>query len=171
MSTEDERPVTPGNGAGRGEKVFSLEKIYVKDLSFEVPHAPEVFDEDQLETKVDMNLQNSHRRLGENKYEIVLHVELRATVGERTMFLVEIDQAGIFLLGGYDGAQLRRLVSAVCPSVLYPYVREAVSGAINRGGFPSVLLQPINFEALYARSEAERAAAAESDDAAGIGHA
>ena len=147
-----------GNGAGLGERTFSLDKIYVKDMSFEVPHAPEVFGEDQSETKVDMNLQNSHRQVDESNYEIVLHVTLRATVGERTMFLVEIDQ-GRYVpdSGRYNDDQLRQLVSATCPAALYPYVREAISATIGRGGFPSILLQPINFDALFARAEAERA--------------
>lgn len=145
-----------GNGSGVEDRAFSLDKLYVKDMSFEVPNAPDVFDKDQSETKIDMNLQNSHRQFDDDRFEVVLHVTLRATMGERTMFLVEIEQAGLFVIRGYDDEQLRQLISATCPATLYPYVREAISATIGRGGFPSILLQPINFDALFARAEAEQ---------------
>ncbi len=157
---DDQQPETAGNGNGAeaegGEYAFSLDKIYVKDMSLEVPDAPEVFAEDQAKTKVDMNLKNSHRRLDGDNIEVVLHVTMRATVEDRMLFLVEIDQAGLFLIRGYTDEQLRQLVSATCPATLYPYLREAISATIGRAGFPSMLLQPINFDALYARGEAER---------------
>lgn len=158
MNTEEQKGQNAdnGNGSGVGDHAFSLDKIYVRDLSFEVPNAPEVFAEDQAGTKVDMNLKNSHRELGDGNFEILLHVTMRATVGEQTMFLLEIDQAGVFMIRGYTDEQLRQLVSATCPATLYPYLREAISATIGRGGFPSILLQPINFDALFARAEAER---------------
>lgn len=166
MSTEEQQGRNAGNGnePGIGDHAFSLDKIYVRDLSFEVPDAPAVFAEDQSGTKIDMNLKNSHRELGDDNYEIVLHVTLRATVAERTMFLLEIDQAGVFLIRGYTDEELRQLVSATCPATLYPYLREAISATIGRGGFPSILLQPINFDALFARAEAERNQAVDKTD-------
>lgn len=159
MSPEEQLPGSAGNGNGTGGEgpAFSLEKIYVKDMSFEVPNAPEVFNEEQAETKVDMNLQNSHRQLDDHNFEIALHVTLRAAIEDKTLFLIEIEQAGLFVIRGYADEQLRQLISATCPAALYPYVREAISATIGRGGFPAILLQPINFDALFARAESERA--------------
>jgi len=144
-----------GNGEGASNRQFILEKIYVKDMSFEVPNAPAVFDEDQSKTQVNMDLRNSHQRLDTDLYEICLHVSLHATIGERTLFMIEMEQAGMFLMQGYAAEEIRRLVSANCPAVLYPYCREAISATIGRGGFPSILLQPINFDALFERAETE----------------
>ena len=144
-----------GNGAGGGQQ-FALELIYVKDLSFEVPNAPEVYREDQSDTQVNMNLQNSHKLVAENSYEVTLSISLHAKLGERTMFMVELEQAGVFRIAGFPDDAMRQLISATCPAQLFPYAREAVSTAIARGGFPAILLQPINFDALYAQAEAER---------------
>ncbi|MFQ5636173.1 MAG: protein-export chaperone SecB [Gammaproteobacteria bacterium] len=146
-----------GNGAGDGDHQFALEKIYVKDMSFEVPDAPAVFNEDQADTQINMNLKNSHREIDEGVFEVVLHVSLHATIEERSMFLIEIDQAGLFSIRGYAADAMRQLVSTTCPAALYPYLREAISATIGRGGFSSILLQPINFDALFAQAEMERA--------------
>ena len=147
-----------GNGTGEGthDRQFILEKIYVKDMSFEVPNAPAVFNEDQSKTQVNMDLKNSHQQLDTDLYEICLHVSLHATVGERTLFMIEMEQAGMFLMHGYADDEIRLLVASNCPAALYPYCREAISATIGRGGFPSILLQPINFDALFARAEADR---------------
>jgi preprotein translocase subunit SecB len=142
-----------GNGSGIDPRRFSLDKLYIKDLSFEVPGAPEVFENEQVDSRVSMNLNNSHRAVGEHAYEIVLHVSLHATVDERTMFMLEIDQAGIFVISGYDEREMRQLISSQCPATLFPYAREAISSTIGRGGFPAILLQPINFDAVYAQAE------------------
>ena len=150
----EEQRENGGNGAG-GQQ-FALELIYVKDLSFEVPHAPEVYREDHADTKVNMNLQNSNRLVGEHTYEVVLSMTLHATNGDRTMFMVELEQAGVFSIAGFSEDDTRHLVSATCPGQLFPYAREAISSAIARGGFPAILLQPINFDALFAQAEADR---------------
>jgi len=143
-----------GNGSGVATRRFALDKLYIKDLSFEVPGAPEVFENEQVDSRVSMNLKNSHRAVGDHAYEVVLHVSLHATVDERTMFMLEIDQAGIFVIGGYDEQEMRQLISSQCPATLFPYAREAISSTIGRGGFPAILLQPINFDAVYAQTEA-----------------
>jgi preprotein translocase subunit SecB len=155
VSDNGERKQGSGNG-GAGERHFVLEKIYVKDLSFEAPNAPAVHNEDQSQTQINMDLKNSHQKLDDDVYEVCLHVTLHATVGERTLFMVELDQAGLFQIHGYDDNELRQLIAANCPATLYPYCREAISATIGRGGFPSILLQPINFDALFARAQAEQ---------------
>ncbi|NND36291.1 MAG: protein-export chaperone SecB [Gammaproteobacteria bacterium] len=144
-----------GNGAGGGQR-FALELIYVKDLSFEVPNAPEVYSEKHAETQVNMNLQNAHKLVADDSYEVSLSISLHATLGERTMFMVELEQAGLFRISGFPDNTMRQLISATCPATLFPYARESVSSTIARGGFPAILLQPINFDALFSQAEAER---------------
>lgn len=145
-----------GNGSGIDSRRFALDKLYIKDLSFEVPGAPEVFENEQVDSRVNMNLNNAHRAVGEHAYEVVLHVSLHATVDDQTMFMLEIDQAGVFVIDGYDEQELRQLISSHCPATLFPYAREAISSTIGRGGFPAILLQPINFDAVYAQTESSR---------------
>ena len=146
---------TNGNGSATAGGQLALQKIYIKDMSYEAPNAPEVFigsDADKLEPQIQLNLKNSHTVLADDNIEVVLHATLHATVDERTLFMIEIDQAGIFLLQGYDDTQRRTLIGTYCPSSLFPYLREAVSSMIGKGGFPAMLLQPINFDALFAQA-------------------
>jgi len=143
-----------GNGGGSSERRFSLEKIYIKDLSFEVPNAPSIYNDEQTESKIDMNLKNSHEVVNDDLYEIVLTISLHAKDGDRTIFVMEVEQAGQFVIRGFSELEIRQLVSTTCPSALFPYAREAISNMIGRGGFPAILLQPINFEALFASASA-----------------
>ena len=135
---------------------FQLEKIYVKDLSLELPNAPHVFlqgESPQLEIQV----RNDAQKFGDSLYEAVVTVTVTAKVGEKTLFLVEASQAGIFSLRDIPEADLGPLLGIACPNILYPYVREAISDLVTRGGFPPVLLAPVSFEALYAqRNEAQQ---------------
>ena len=129
---------------------FSIEKLYVKDLSLEIPNAPQVFmqaDSPQLEVKV----HNEATRFGDGLYEVVVTVTVTAKAGEKTMFLAEAAQAGIFAIRGVPDGEIDPLLGIVCPTVVYPYVRETISDLITRGGFPPVLLAPVSFEALYAQ--------------------
>jgi preprotein translocase subunit SecB len=155
----DEIIATNGNGAGVDTGQFALQKLYMKDLSFEVPNAPAIFAESEIDPEIKLNLKNSHVKVDNNNYEVVLHVSVHATAGDRTVFMLELDQAGIFLMTGYSDEHLRTLIGTYCPSTLFPYARETISSAIVKGGFPAVYLQPINFEALYAQSVAEAAKA------------
>jgi len=143
-----------GNGGDSSERRFSLEKIYIKDLSFEVPNAPSIYNDEQTESKIDMNLKNSHEVVNDDLYEIALTISLHAKDGDRTIFVMEVEQAGQFLIRGFSDPEVRQLVSTTCPSALFPYAREAISNMIGRGGFPAILLQPINFEALFAGASA-----------------
>ena len=127
---------------------FGIEKIYVKDLSLEIPHAPEVFlSSDQ--PQVDVQLHNEGSGIGEGLYQVVLTVTVTAKAGEKTMFLVEAAQAGIFRILNVPEADLEPLLATACPNILFPYAREAVSDVITRAGFPPVYLAPVNFEAIY----------------------
>lgn len=151
----DKSPDSSGNGANNDQLQFALQQIYVKDLSFEAPTTPATFAQEQVEPEIKLNLKNSHTAVGTDTYEIVLHVSVHATVKEKTVFLVEIDQAGLFFIKGYPPAELTKLIGTYCPTTLFPYVRETISTTIGKGGFPSILLQPINFDALYAQAAQE----------------
>lgn len=135
---------------------FSVEKIYVKDLSFEVPNAPQVFNE-ATQPQLQMNLNQRVQRVGEGVYEVVLGITLTCSVGDKTAYLAEVQQAGVFGLAGFDEATLDGMLGTHCPNVLYPYARQIVGDLIQAGGFPPFLMQPINFEALYAEGLRQRA--------------
>lgn len=152
----------PADAAG---PQFSVEKIYVKDVSFEVPNAPMVFN-DPAQPQLQMNLNQRVQRVGEGVFEVVLGITLTCTAGEKTAYLAEVQQAGVFGLAGFDEATLDGMLGTHCPNVLYPYARQTVSDLIQAGGFPPFLMQPINFEALYAeglRQRAEQANAGNGD--------
>lgn len=130
------------------QPTFGIEKIYVKDLSLEIPHAPQVFlSGDQ--PQVDVQLHNEGESIGEGLYQVVLTVTVTAKAGDKTMFLVEAAQAGIFQVRNLPESDLEPLLATACPNILFPYVREAVSDVIARAGFPPVYLAPVNFEAIY----------------------
>ena len=149
------------NGAAPAETngpVFTVEKIYVKDVSFEVPGAPAVFN-DATQPQLQMNLQQGVQRLNDQgAFEVVLGITLTCSVGEKTVYVAEVKQAGVFGLQGFDAAALDGMLGVHCPTVLYPYARQLISELIQAGGFPPFFLQPINFEALYAEGLRQRAA-------------
>ena len=128
---------------------FAIEKLYVKDLSVEVPNAPAVFTENG-NPEINLQLQTAGTKISDDLYEAVLTTTVTAKTGEKTLFLVEVRQAGVFRIRNIPEENLDPLLSIACPNVLFPYAREAVSDSINRAGFPPVLLQPVNFEAMYA---------------------
>ena len=127
---------------------FQIEKIYVKDLSLEIPHAPQVFAE-QVQPQIDVRIESGELRFQQDYYEVTLSVTITARSGERTLFLVEAVQAGIFALRNVPEADLGPLLGIACPTVLFPYLRETISDVVTRGGFPPLLLTPISFEQLY----------------------
>ena len=136
--------------------VFSIEKIYVKDLSVELPNAPQCFTE-KTAANIEVQLQSGGNAVGEGVFEAVVTVTVAAKIGDKTQFLVEAAQAGIFQIRNVPQADLEPIVAIACPNILFPYVRETISDAINRAGFPPVLLAPVNFEALYQQRQAEQA--------------
>ena len=129
---------------------FAIQKIYVKDISFEAPNSPNSFT-DQWEPKVGLDLNSEGRNVGDNNFEVVLKLTLTVSNGESTAYLVEIQQAGIFVIDGFSDEDIGGMLGSFCPSILFPYAREAVSDLITRGGFPPFYLAPINFDALYAQ--------------------
>lgn len=150
---------------------FSVEKIYVKDVSFESPKAPHAFQE-QGQPQLNMNLNQRVQRLGDNAFEVVLGVTLTCTAGEgegaSTIYMIEVQQAGVFGLAGFDANVADALLGTQCPNVLYPYARQLISDLIQAGGFAPFLLQPINFDALYAEGlrQRQQQAGAEGGDLA-----
>jgi preprotein translocase subunit SecB len=137
---------------------FGIQKIYVKDLSFETPHSPEIFAEEWKPT-VNLQLASAARQIAKESYEVVLTVTVTVSFGEKTAYLVEVQQAGIFLISGFPDAAVERMVGTICPNILFPFAREVVSDLATRGGFPQLLLAPVNFEALYAQHKKQQAAA------------
>ncbi|MDR2507842.1 MAG: protein-export chaperone SecB [Candidatus Accumulibacter sp.] len=130
--------------------LFSIEKIYVKDISLEVPHAPAIFlENDAPETNIQIQITSRH--VGDDIFESLLKVTVTATLGEKkTLFLVEVAQGGVFRLQNIPEADIEPLLSVACPNILFPYIREVISDLATRAGFAPVILQPVNFEALYA---------------------
>lgn len=142
------------------QPVFSIEKIYVKDLSLEVPGAPQVFLQG-AEPQLEVQLNHQAQKVGDVLYDVALSVTVTAKgEGDKTLFLVEAVQCAIFQIRGIPDADLAPVLSAVCPNVLFPYVRETISDLVNRAGFPPVLLAPVNFDALYQQQLAAQAGAA-----------
>ena len=147
--TENLAPVTGADTAAPVGAQFTVEKIYVKDVSFEAPNAPNVFNETG-QPQLNMNLNQKVGRLDGELFEVVLGVTLTCTLNDKTVYLAEVAQAGIFGLSGFDDRTLDMMLGTYCPNVLFPYVRQSISDLITNGGFPPFYMQPINFEALYA---------------------
>lgn len=135
------------NGASPSAQL-TVQKIYVKDTSFEVPGAPLIFQE-QGQPQVQLNLAQKVNNFSDGNYEIVLTVTVTCKIGEKTAYLAEVQQAGVFGLSGFEPQNLEAVLATYCPHTLYPYARQAIAGLILQGGFPPFVLQPINFEQLY----------------------
>ncbi|ATJ81019.1 protein-export chaperone SecB [Halomonas beimenensis] len=156
----------PNNGAGgqaagqqdKPQVQFALQRIYVKDISFEAPNSPAVFQQ-PFKPKVGLDLNTTHQQVGDDLFEVVIKVTAQVTHSEEgtTSFLAEIEQAGLFRIGGIEGAQLDHTLGAFCPNVLFPYARECIDNLVNRGGFPPLMLSPVNFEAIYAQKKQREA--------------
>ena len=127
---------------------LQIEKLYVKDLSLEVPNAPQVFTQ-QVQPEVEVQITTAAKQFAEGYFEAVVSATVTARAGEHTLFLAEAAQAGIFSLRNVPPEQLDALLGIACPQILFPYLREAISDLVVRGGFPPVLLSPVSFEALY----------------------
>lgn len=137
------------------QPVFSIEKLYVKDLSLEVPNAPQVFLERDA-PEIQVQLQNNGTGIGDGLFEVALTVTVTAKRGENTTFLVEVAQAGIFQIRNVPDDDMEPILGIACPNILFPYAREVVSDAVNRAGFPPVVLAPVNFEGLYQQRMAQQ---------------
>jgi len=135
---------------------FQIEKLYVKDVSLEIPGAPQVFLESQS-PQLEIQVRHEAKGFAEGLFEVVLVVTVTARAGEKTVFLAEAAQAGIFALRNVPAPDLEPLLAVACPTILYPYARETISDLVARGGFPPVILSPVSFEALYAQRQQQAA--------------
>lgn len=131
---------------------FQLQKIYVKDVSFETPNTPGIFKV-EWKPSVDLHLTNEAKKIEESLYDVMLSVTVTVKLGEDTAYLAEVNQAGVFYLNNIPADMLDRMLGIACPNILFPYVRETVSDIVLRGGFPQLLLAPVNFEALYSQQK------------------
>ena len=144
-----------------GNQQFAIQKIYIKDVSFESPNSPAMFTKEwQPEVNLDMN--TNTQLLNEGVYEVVLSLTATVKNADQTAFLVEIQQAGIFTITGFAESDMGHMLGSFCPNILFPYAREAVSDLVTKGGYPPLILAPVNFDALYAQHMAQQQQAGEA---------
>ncbi|MCG8414777.1 MAG: protein-export chaperone SecB [Pseudomonadales bacterium] len=172
MAEEDNNNPQPAvGGEGAQEPTgpqFGLQRIYLKDSSFESPRAPQIF-QSQWQPKVNFDIKMRNAKVAEDVYEAVISLTAEAIVEEETGFLVEVHQAGVFTVKDFPEAELEQILATVCPNILFPYARESIDALVTKGGFPALMLSPLNFDALYRQKkqqEAEQAAAGGNDAAA-----
>ncbi|QBR84924.1 protein-export chaperone SecB [Legionella israelensis] len=130
------------------ETQFMIQRIYVKDFSFEAPNTPDIFQQ-KWEPELDLDIDTSHTELEKNVYEVILHVTATVKNQKTVAFLAEVKQAGIFTIKGAPDEQMKHLLGSFCPNILFPYAREAITTEVIRGSFPQLVLAPVNFDALY----------------------
>lgn len=148
MSEQD----TPQAGAEQGaQSNLAIQKIYTKDVSFETPNTPGIFRHEEWSPAVNLQLASSSNNLDGDAYEVVLSITVTAKLGEDTAYLCEVQQAGVFSIAGFSDQDKHYMLGAYCPNILFPYAREAISDLVTRGGFPQMLLAPVNFDALYSQ--------------------
>ena len=147
------------------QQQFTIQKIFIKDVSFESPNAPAVFTEAEWQPQVNVQINTETKPVADDLHEVVLSVTITAKQLEKTAFLVEVKQSGLFHMTGFEQEQLGGMLGAYCPEILFPYAREAISDLVAKGGFPQMLLSPVNFNALYMQhqqQQAEKASAPET---------
>lgn len=149
------------SGQDAPQQQFAIQRVYTKDISFETPNSPAIFTE-KWEPEINLDLNTTNSRLHENVFEVVLTLTVTAKAGEKTAYLVEVKQAGIFGIAGFGEQELGHMLGAYCPGILFPYAREVISDLVSKGTFPQLLLAPINFDAIYAQ-HLQRRQAGESE--------
>ncbi len=132
----------------KSSEQFTIQRIYLKDVSFEAPNTPAIF-RTQWQPTINIQLSAKNGYLEDNLYEVVLAITLTVNNGEKVSYLLELQQAGLFFIHGIEGGHLARVLGAFCPTILFPYAREAISDLVGKGGFPQLLLAPVNFDALF----------------------
>jgi preprotein translocase subunit SecB len=151
MVTKQDKETSP-NGQTQPEDAnapkFEIQRIFTKDISFEAPNTPHTFVE-EWKPEVSLNLETKSNRLQENLHEVILSITATVSTGNKTAFLIEAHQAGVFMIKGFPSDQLHQMLGSFCPNILFPYAREVVSDLVVRGGFPQLILAPVNFDALY----------------------
>ncbi|MDP6415801.1 MAG: protein-export chaperone SecB [Gammaproteobacteria bacterium] len=148
-------PAADGADQPQGPQ-FALQRIYLKDSSFESPRSPVVF-QGQWNPKINFDIKTRSSKVQDDTYEVVLVLTAEAQLEEQAAFLVEVHQAGLFLCKDFDEAQLEQILATMCPNILFPYAREAIDALVIKGSFPAMMLSPINFEALYAQQKQAQA--------------
>lgn len=163
----DNNQQAPGAANGAAGQQFNLGKIYLKDVSFETPGAPEIFQRPDWKPEVNVELGTTAAEIGAGTYEVVITVTVTTKQEDKVAYLCEVQQAGIFQVSGFDEPTLKALLGGYCPNILFAYAREAVSDLVAKGGFPQMLLAPVNFDALYQQKLAQEGqAGAESGQSA-----
>ncbi len=142
------------------DKRLSINKIYLKDFSFESPQSPVIFTRTDWKPQTNLNLRSAHNAVEGSIHEVVLTLTVEAKEGDKTCFLIELQQAGLFEITGYDDQEFKAIVGSFCPNILFPYARESIASLVQKGGFPEFVLQPINFDALFMQAQAQAAASA-----------
>lgn len=143
---------------------IGLQKVYLKDASYEAPNAPGIFSGD-WKPAINLNLATRHTDLGNNSYEVILEATVEAKQEDNVAFLAEIQQAGIFMIRGLGEDELSKVLATFCPTQIYPYVRESIADLVGKGGFPQLHLQPVSFEAMMASADANGEAEAQTEPA------
>ena len=146
-----------GTSGSETQAQFRLQRIYVKDLSFEAPGAPDIF-KSEWKPEVSMELNNKSSKIEENYFEVLLSITLTAKNDGKVAYVLEIQQAGLFMVSGVSQEQLPHLLGSYCPSIIFPYAREAISDVVGKGSFPQMLLAPVNFDALFEEAVKRNAA-------------
>jgi len=136
-----------------GDKRLAIAKIYLKDFSFESPQSPNIFRQGDWKPQTNLNLRSSHNAVDGDHHEVVLTLTVEAKEEDKTCFLIELQQAGLFEITGYEDEEFKAIVGSFCPNILFPYARESIASLIQKGGFPEFVLQPINFDALYLQAQ------------------
>lgn len=138
------------NTNAAAERQFAIQKIYVKDMSFESPATPQIFTQ-KWEPDVGLEINTTTRPINKEVFDVILTVTVTVKLADKTAYLAEAQQAGIFLLKGFSEQEMGHILGAACPNILFPFAREVVADLVNKGGFPQLLLSPVNFDALYAQ--------------------
>jgi len=159
--TDEQTPEAIATEQNAPQAQFQLQKIYTKDVSFELPNAPQIF-QDSGQADVKLNLSQRVNNVADNLYEVVLSVTVTATSGEKTAYLAEVQQAGLFGIVGLAEPQLQAALNTLCPHTLFPYASRSITDMVAAGGFPPLVLQPINFDQIYAQRLSQAAAQAEA---------
>lgn len=144
------------NSQPRSERQFAVQRIYVKDISFETPNSPDIFRVD-WKPENNLNLNTGGKQIGADLYEVTLTLTLTVKVGDKTAYLIEVQQAGIFTVLGFPEQEKGLMLGAYAPNLLFPYAREVITDLVNKGSFPQMVLQPMNFEALYMQRQKQLA--------------
>jgi len=174
MAENDNQEGAAGSEQSSEQPQVALQRVYIKDSSFEAPNAPQIFQE-QWQPQVSMDLNTSNSRVGDNQFEIVLTLTLTAKVGEKTAYIVEVQQAGVFVVRNFPEDRMGYMLGAYCPGIIFPYARESIDNMITKGSFPPLMLAPVNFDAIYRQSverqeQEQEQGGAEGDDAPRQGH-